>query len=151
MSDGIVIALITAGGALLLGLLNLGHNWGQNSKKERRLKSFQEESKHKELMARLVNIEGQLDTSAKGLQAILRFELYSIWGCCETKGYACGVDRENFLNLYEKYHNMGSNGVMDHIKDSLLELPLKMKPTPRKRTNKIEVEVKNLKGENQNE
>ena len=127
MSDGIVIALITSGSALLLGLINVIHNWGTNSKKEKEKKKAEEEFKHQQLMDRLKNIEGQGTTNAAGVQALLRFELYELWGCCEEKGFACAVDRENFLNLYEKYHNMGVNGVMDHIKDSFLELPLKKK------------------------
>lgn len=136
MSDGIIIALITAGGALLLGLINLMINWGKETKKDKQKKKLDEEYKHQQLMNRLENIDGRLSTNAAGLQALLRYELYEVWGSCQSKGFANVLDRENFLNLYEKYHSMGSNGVMDHIKDSFLDLPLKKKTASK--TKKLE-------------
>ena len=133
MSDGIVIALITSGSALLLGLINVIHNWGLNSKKQKEKKQLEEEAKHKELIDRLETIESRLGSNCSGTQALLRFELYEMWSNCEEKGFADDMDRENFLNLYDKYHAIGVNGVMDHIKDNFLDLPLSKKKLPHKK------------------
>ena len=72
----------------------------------------------------LNDINDKLIKNANGLQSSLRVDLRKIWEECRKKGFAEDSDRADFLNLYDKYHNLGSNGVMDNIKDSLLNLPL---------------------------
>lgn len=118
MSDAIVVALITAMGALVLGVLNVVVTWRTNSKKKAA-------ETHKEVMIRLDNIDYKLDKTVKGLQANLRSNLYSLKRECVKKGYADDTDRANFLNMYDKYHDLYVNGVMDHVKEEFLKLPLK--------------------------
>lgn len=126
MSDNVLIVLIPAVSALLLGVVNMVVAWKKDTKKER-------QKQHEQLMARLDKMEESLGLNSKGLQAVLRSQLYDKWEYCNCKGYADDLDRENFLNLYDKYHTMGINGVMDHVKDQFLELPSNKKPVVRKK------------------
>lgn len=59
----------------------------------------------------------------QGLQALLRDRLYQLSVCCTKRGYTTYQDRDNFNNMYEKYHGLGLNGVMDSVKDRFFELP----------------------------
>ena len=129
MSDGIIIALITACGALLLGLINSMVSWYNNSKKRER-------HQFDTLMTRIGQIETIVKNDSKGLQALLRYQLYEILGYCRNKGFADDMDRVAFLMLYEKYHLLGANGVMDQIKLEFLELPIQKIVKPRKQKTK---------------
>ena len=59
----------------------------------------------------------------KGVQALLRAELITDWNRYSAKGYAPIYARESFENVYQNYHNLGANGVMDDIHKKFLELP----------------------------
>lgn len=59
----------------------------------------------------------------KGLQALLRDRLIYQYEKYKDKGYAPIYARENFENLYQQYHNLGANGVMDDIYHKFKELP----------------------------
>jgi len=59
----------------------------------------------------------------KGLQALLRNKLYEIYDCWMPQEYAPTDVKENFQNLYNMYHQLGKNGVMDTKRDSFLALP----------------------------
>jgi len=137
MSDGIIIAIITASGALMLGLINLIIVWRNNSKKERLVQ-------HTQLINRLEKIEGSLEVNGRGVQGLLRFELYELWGVCQKKGFASDMDQANFLSLYDRYHSMGKNGIMDNVKDQFLNLPLNKKVVKNKKEENV---VKNKKEE----
>ena len=116
MSEGITISLITAGGAFLLGVINVASIWITNSKKKRCERDSM-------IVDRLDKTDAKLDNVGSGMQAMLRFDLYHLWTTCRDKGYADDMDRQNFLNLYDRYHNMGKNGVMDNVRAQFLELP----------------------------
>lgn len=120
MSDGITIAIITASGALLLGLINLLMTTLTTRRRR-------QEEQYSKIIVRLDQIDGQLVNESKGVQALLRFKLHDLNKTCQRKGYATEFDKTNFIYLYDKYHNLGSNGVMDHIKESFLDLPLSKK------------------------
>lgn len=68
-------------------------------------------------------VEEDLGSVKEGTQASLRADLYRLFDECQKKGYATQDERNNFINLYEKYHNLGANGVMDDIHNQFLELP----------------------------
>ena len=60
----------------------------------------------------------------QGIQAILRDRLYQLNRYCTTrKGYTTIDDRENFENMYQRYHSLGVNGVMDKTRAKFFELP----------------------------
>lgn len=59
-----------------------------------------------------------------GVQALLRHELYEMYDVWATgKGYAPISVKEDFSNMYERYHLLGANGVMDGIRDEFMNLP----------------------------
>lgn len=61
----------------------------------------------------------------EGMQALLRDRLYELFGKCIRKKYATIEERNNFSNLYTRYHNLGQNGVMDNIYKKFMALPTK--------------------------
>lgn len=58
-----------------------------------------------------------------GTQALLRAQLITDWNRYSKQGYAPIYARENFENVYQQYHNLGANGVMDDIRSKFLALP----------------------------
>ncbi len=60
-----------------------------------------------------------------GTQAILRSLMISDFNKWTDRGYAPIYARENFENMYQKYHGLGANGVMDDIRKEFLALPYK--------------------------
>lgn len=59
----------------------------------------------------------------KAVQALLRDRLYAKFDHCREKGFADLDDRNNFENLYNNYHQLGQNGVMDSIRVKFMALP----------------------------
>lgn len=58
-----------------------------------------------------------------GIQAILRSQMISDYNKYSEKGFAPIYARENFENMYQKYHRLGANGVMDDLREKFLSLP----------------------------
>lgn len=58
-----------------------------------------------------------------GVQALLRDKLYDKYDKYTEMGYAPIRARENFENIWQQYHNLGKNGVMDDIHNRFMELP----------------------------
>ena len=63
----------------------------------------------------------------RGVQALLRNDLYKLHEKCMNKGYATIDEKNNFENLYLQYHGLGKNGVMDSLYGSFMKLPLQRK------------------------
>ena len=59
----------------------------------------------------------------KAIQAILRDRLYSLSNKYLAKGWVNKEEIENFENIYQQYHNLGKNGVMDARREKVLDLP----------------------------
>ena len=59
-----------------------------------------------------------------GVQALLRDRLYQSYIHYTEKGYAPIYARENFENMYQQYHTLGANGVMDDVYKKFMCLPL---------------------------
>lgn len=76
------------------------------------------------LMQKTTKLEDGLDLMKKGTQASLRNNLYELYDVCSQKGYATYDERNNFENLYNNYHKLGSNGVMDDIHKKFLDLKI---------------------------
>lgn len=68
--------------------------------------------------------EKKTESVQLGVQALLRDRLYSTYKEYAEKGYAPIYARENFENMYEQYHTLGANGVMDDIYRKFMDLPL---------------------------
>ena len=68
--------------------------------------------------------EKKTESVQLGVQALLRDRLYYTYTKYEEKGYAPLYARENFDNMYNQYHTLGANGVMDDIYRKFMDLPL---------------------------
>ena len=68
--------------------------------------------------------EKKTESVQLGVQALLRDRLYSTYLKYAEKGYAPIYARENFENMYNQYHTLGANGVMDDIYRKFMALPL---------------------------
>lgn len=60
-----------------------------------------------------------------GVQAILRDRLIQSYNKHTVLGYCEIHDRDNIVNLYDQYHALGANGVMDSLIDEVLALPVR--------------------------
>lgn len=58
-----------------------------------------------------------------GIQAVLRDRLRYLYKEYEKRGWVDLDDREDWVNMYNQYHTLGRNGVMDDVKDKCLALP----------------------------
>lgn len=79
------------------------------------------------LISGIVIVIKKIKGIALGVQALLRAQLISDWNGYSKKGYAPIYAKENFENVYQQYHNLGANGVMDDIHAKFLNLPDKPK------------------------
>lgn len=106
---------------------------------EKKLKDFEvskerEERKKdmKEAIEEAVEpIKQDLYILKKGTQAGLRHDLCLIADEWLIKGYCPRNVKVDFENLYNQYHQLGKNGVMDNTYQSILALPESKPKTPR--------------------
>ncbi len=75
------------------------------------------------LLNRLKASEQKQNALELGVQALLRDRLIYQYEKYKAKGYAPIYAKENFENLYEQYHRLGANGVMDSIHEEFKNLP----------------------------
>ena len=65
----------------------------------------------------------ELAALKKGLQALLRNSLIDKIHEGLEKEYAPMYMRDNVANMYEQYHNLGKNGVMNDLYKDFMNLP----------------------------
>ena len=75
------------------------------------------------LLNRLKDAERKQQALEQGVQALLRDRLIYQYDKYKSKGFAPIYAKENFENLYEQYHKLGANGVMDSIHEEFKNLP----------------------------
>ena len=73
-------------------------------------------------------LEKQNMATMAGVQALLQDRLLQGYRQYDEKGYADFDDRKVMENLYEQYHALGKNGIMDGYRERFLSLPT-YKPT----------------------
>ena len=74
---------------------------------------------------RIVIKQNEQYTALKmGLQAMLRGQMINDYNHWSEKGYAPIYARENFENLWQQYHSLGANGVMNDIHSKFHNLPM---------------------------
>lgn len=84
----------------------------------KRIQKINEETSRKmdEQRTRRVAVE-------KGVQALLRDRLLYLYDKYMEKEYAPSYIKDNFDNMYQRYHVLGQNGVMDDAYDKFMKLP----------------------------
>lgn len=65
------------------------------------------------------------DAVRLGVQALLRSQMISDFNHYKEKGYAPIYAKDNFENMWEQYHSLGANGVMDEIHEEFKQIPTK--------------------------
>lgn len=84
--------------------------------------SYEKKKKDAEMVAE--EIEKKNDVLKRGVQALLRHELYELYDTYyQEKGYAPLDIKNDFEFIYMGYHNLGKNGVMDGIHERFMRLP----------------------------
>ena len=81
------------------------------------------EEERKTAMAMAREEKKKQEAVMKGVQAMLRDRLLQGYRHYESKGYADYDDRSNMENMYNAYHNLGKNGIMDDMHAKFLTLP----------------------------
>ena len=74
-------------------------------------------------IGRIQAIESKNEAVCLGVQALLRDRLYYEYNKYMERGYAPIYAKENFENMWQQYHNLGVNGVMDEVHNTFMELP----------------------------
>lgn len=76
---------------------------------------------------RIKATEQKNEAIALGVQALLRDRLIEQYNHYNEKGYAPIYAKENFRNMWNQYHSLGVNGVMDELHEKFMDLPEKKK------------------------
>lgn len=75
------------------------------------------------LYKRIKDADIKRTATQEGIQALLRAQMISEYNKALDKGYAAIYAKENFENVWNKYHSLGANGVMDDIHEKYMSLP----------------------------
>lgn len=79
------------------------------------------QNKQRKLMEMITNRLGSLEAA---MQSMLRRKLRELYLSSTKAKYASLEDRDDFENMYQIYHMLGANGVMDNVREQFLELPV---------------------------
>ena len=80
------------------------------------------------LLGLIITTWVQTKAVKRGVQALLRDRLLQGYKYFRAQGWADEDDRTNLENVYIQYHALGSNGVMDNLRERFLSLPLNPNP-----------------------
>lgn len=103
----------------ILGVLTLGFK-----KFSKSIKLELAESITKEVSGTLVSEIEDQKILKLAMQAMLRDRLIQSYNHFTEKGCCAIHDRDNVINMYTQYHNLGANGVIDGLMGELMELPV---------------------------
>jgi len=79
------------------------------------------------MSARIKANELKTESVQLGVQALLRDRLIHEYNKALNCGYAPIYAKENFENMWQQYHNLGKNGVMDEIHKEYMLFPTEKK------------------------
>ena len=75
------------------------------------------------LLGLIVTTWVQTRAVKRGVQALLRDRLLQGYKYYRHQGWADEDDRANLENVYQQYHALGANGVMDDLRARFIALP----------------------------
>ena len=67
--------------------------------------------------------DAEIKNMREGLQAILLLQLEALYEKHKKIGFAPLHVKQKFESVYQRYHNLGANGVIDDIHDEFMDLP----------------------------
>lgn len=121
-----VTIFLSLGGSALIGLI-VTTVFNYSMKKVREIKELKEAKEEEKRLQALLEVKNAMEEEKKairkGLQALLRNDLYTLYYMCKNKHCATFTEKINFENMYKQYHLMGHNGVMDNIEAKMMALP----------------------------
>lgn len=85
------------------------------------------DKKQAEIVEQNKVMEAQNKAIMLGVQAFLRDRLLQGYRHYIAKGWADYDDRENLENIYQQYHALGANGIMDDMRNQFRTLPTQPK------------------------
>ena len=77
----------------------------------------------KYLLNKIKANDAKTDAVCLGVQALLRDRLIQSYNHYIDKGYAPLYAKENYENMWQQYHALGVNGVMDGYHERFMSLP----------------------------
>ena len=92
-----------------------------------RLEQAEEKEQHlqEELAKERSNIDGMRRANNKGTQALLLDRLLQGFHFFRKRGMVTYGEASSYKNMYEAYHALGKNGVMDGIYEEFLKIPVR--------------------------
>lgn len=73
----------------------------------------------------------------EAMQALLRDRLVEHYKYYTKKKWIDIDDKNNFANMYDKYHKLGKNGVMDQMYEEIMHLPTTPPVRKTKKSNEL--------------
>ena len=80
---------------------------------------------HEQLMQKEREIEEIRLANNRGTQALLRDRLLQGYHFFKRRGVVSYGEARNFENMYEAYHALGKNGIMDVVFEQFKKIPVK--------------------------
>ena len=65
------------------------------------------------------------DANGKGTMLLLRVQLIEYHDRYMAAGYIPSYAYENFVEMYEAYHNLGGNGMVTHMQEEVKKLEIR--------------------------
>lgn len=65
------------------------------------------------------------DANSKGTMLLLKVQLIEYHAEWTTRGYVTRHGIDNFIEMYNAYHELGGNGMITHLKEDVEKLPIK--------------------------
>lgn len=78
---------------------------------------------HMVVLERLDKIQGENQLQMEGLQAVIKNDLKVRYLKWVKLGYAPMDAKDDLERMYQVYHRLGANGIMDSLREQFLELP----------------------------
>lgn len=123
--------LTTAVSVLVTLLITLVFNGIINWPKKKRQQQVKEEDERKKFREDLLSIINKNNEEIKmdlqlckmGLQAVIKNTLKTRYEKWLAESYAPLDAKDDLERMYQVYHKLGANGVMDSLREKFLELP----------------------------
>ena len=96
---------------------------------------------HKEVLKRLDSISAENKTQSAGLQSVIKNNLKVRYLKWIKEGYAPMDAKDDLERMYQAYHKLGANGVMDGLRKEFMALPEFLPRKRKKSQDDVELEL----------
>lgn len=74
------------------------------------------------LFKRIKQSSTESEATKRGIQALLRAIMISEYNKAKDRGFAPIYAKDSFENMWQNYHSLGANGVMDNIHEAYMQM-----------------------------